>query len=83
GVAVVAIFPGDLIRDVSRHIKCAAASRKADSPQPTVPNITGAIPPIKRQYGPRPEIWPRPTVAASGGGVGYNALVEMICGAVE
>ena len=45
----VAIFPGDLIRDVSRHIQCAAASRKRCPPQPRVPDIIGAIPPIQQR----------------------------------
>ncbi|MGC8539779.1 MAG: hypothetical protein ACP5QA_04025 [Phycisphaerae bacterium] len=48
--AGVAIFPGDLIRDLSRHFERAAASRKARPPQPTVPEVIGAIPPIKQQY---------------------------------
>ncbi len=41
--AGVTIFPGDLIRDLCRHIERAATSRKVCPPQPTVPDIIGAI----------------------------------------
>lgn len=41
--AGVTIFPGDLICDLCRHIERAATSRKVRPPQPTVPDIIGAI----------------------------------------